>query len=68
MYYYVFREAGGGTARYLTDDRSGAKLPAPPQGQKWIFDRVIKLTPGKATIVSHDEAIAAIAQNGYFKF
>jgi hypothetical protein len=52
----------------VTDDKTGAKLPKHPVG-KWVFEREVNLTPGATGTIgpSHDDAIAGVAKDGYFK-
>jgi hypothetical protein len=65
--YYIFKGTTG-TAMMVTDDKTGKKLPKHPVGE-WGLLKEVELTPGsKGTIgTSHDEVIAAVSANGYFK-
>jgi hypothetical protein len=64
--FYVFK-ASTGTARTVTDDRTGAKLPKRRIGS-WVYEKDFDLNPGdKETAgVSSDEIIQATKRNGYF--
>jgi hypothetical protein len=72
--YYAFKGAPGrqrvksNTALIVTDDRTGEKLPKRRLGS-WKFLRAITLIPksGDRVIVSHDGAIIAIAQEGFYQ-
>ena len=52
----------------MTDDRTGKKLPK-RRSVSWKFLRAITLIPksGDRVIVSHDGAMAAIAQEGFYQ-
>lgn len=71
--YYVFKATSGrhwteGTALIVTADRTSADLSSQSWGS-WKFLRAITLIPGSSdsVIVSHDDAISAIAQEGYYR-
>ena len=66
---YYFFEGTTGTALMVTDDKTGSKLPKHPVGS-WVYLKDIELTPGSKGTVgeSHDEVIAAIKANGYYKW
>ena len=68
--YYVFRKryGTGDTALMVTADGTGVNLPN-RHPSTWKFLRAITLIPGSSdsVIVSHDSAIDAIAQEGYYR-
>jgi hypothetical protein len=72
--YYAFKVTLGrqrvtsDTALIVTDDRTGEKLPKPRSGS-CKFLRAITLIPksGDKVIVSHDDAMAAIGQKGFYQ-
>jgi hypothetical protein len=66
--YYIFQGTTG-TAMMVTDDKTGAKLPKHPVGS-WVFMKNIDLKPGSTGTIgsSHNEVIAAIKADGYYRW
>jgi hypothetical protein len=67
---YVFRPSQGGTARMVTDDRKGAKLPAISGGGSWVFEREIYIPDGSARLIgaSSDAIRNGIQTYGYCRW
>jgi hypothetical protein len=65
MIYHVFKPSTG-TARAVTDDKSGGKLPERPIGS-WIYEKDVTINPGWPLIgANSNEVIAAIRRDGFY--
>jgi hypothetical protein len=64
--YYVFKGSTG-TARAVTDDKTGAKLPKRDFGS-WVYERDIDIEPSDPPRIGADsrEIVEGVKKDGYF--
>jgi hypothetical protein len=64
--YHVFKQSAG-TARAVTDDRIGEKLPK-LQFETWVYEKEVTINHGGGLFIGadSDEVIEAIERDGYY--
>jgi hypothetical protein len=64
--YHVFKQSIG-TARAVTDDRIGEKLPK-LQFETWVYEKEVTINHGGGLFIGadSDEVIEAIERDGYY--
>jgi len=64
--YHVFKQSVG-TARAVTDDRIGEKLPK-LQFETWVYEKEVTINHGGGLFIGadSDEVIEAIEREGYY--